>query len=93
MKTLKPSNFTNNPMDSVFRKSEAETIAVNIMVILKRTGNAFRPLSYDEYKAERLKDGNYTDAEEYYFKQVIPYCKNADTAQLFCPKWRHDEKD
>jgi hypothetical protein len=93
MKTLKPSDFTIHPYSSILKKSEAETIAVNIMVILKRTGNAFRPLSYDEYKAERLKDGNYTDAEEYYFKQVIPYCKNADTAQLFCPKWRHDEKD
>ena len=60
---MKPSNFTKQPIASVLQKSEAETIARNIMVILKRTGDSFRPLSWDEYKAERLKDGHFTESE------------------------------
>ena len=74
-------------MASVLRKSEAETVARNIMVILKRTGDTWRELSYDEYKEERQKDGHYTDQERRYFEQVIPYCKSAETAVLFSPKW------
>jgi len=41
MKT-KPSDFTNEPMGSVLQKSEAETVARNIMVILKRTGDTYK---------------------------------------------------
>ena len=86
MKT-KPSDFTNDPMGSVLQKSEAETVARNIMVILKRTGDAFRDLSFEEYKEERIMDGNYSGMEQNYFYQVLPYCKSADIAKLFSKSW------
>ena len=53
---MKPSDFLEYPWNSVTKNSEYETIALNIMVILKRTGDEFRELSFDEYKTERLKD-------------------------------------
>lgn len=84
---MKPSNFTKQPIASVLQKSEAETIARNIMVILKRTGDSFRPLSWDEYKAERLKDGHFTESEKRYFDQVIGYCSDAESAKSFSPAW------
>lgn len=87
MKKTKPSNFKKYPWNSVLQKSESETIAANIMVILERTGNKFRPLTWTEYKKERLKDGNFTELEKGYFEEVIPYCKSADTAQLFSKSW------
>lgn len=84
---MKPSNFTSDPMGSVLQKSEAETIAQNIMRILKRTGDEFRPLSWEEYKQKRLKDGGFTEGERGYFDNVIDYCKSGDTAKLFCKTW------
>jgi len=68
-------------------KCESEMIAQNIMIILKRTGNKFRPFSWEEYKAERLKDGNFGEGEKEYFNKVIGYCRTEDTARLFSPKW------
>lgn len=61
---MKPSFFSSKyPWDSVFGKSECETIAQNIMKILQRTGDEFRTLSFEEYKDERLKDGNFSERE------------------------------
>ena len=85
---MKPSDFTKQPMASVMRKSEAETIARNIMVILKRTGDFFRPFTWDEYKQERLKDGHFTESEKQYFDQVIGYCLDSESAKSFSPAWR-----
>ncbi len=84
---MQPANFTDKPWNSVLQKSEAEVIARNIMVVLKRTGNEWRDLSWEEYKEERLKDGNFSEAEYDYFHKVIPYCKSADTAVLFSKSW------
>jgi hypothetical protein len=84
---MNPSDFTMKPFDSVLQKSEAETIACNIMVILKRTGNKFRPLLWEEYKEERLKDGNFTEGEKVYFDKVINFCKSSDTARCFSKSW------
>lgn len=84
----KPSDYCIKPWDSVFQTAEHEIIAVNIMRILKRTGNEFRELTWDEYKTEREKDGNFTLREEVYFNDVIDYCKNEDTAKLFSKTWR-----
>lgn len=85
---MKPSDFAKiKPMDSVLRKSEAETVAQNIMVILKRTGDEFRELTFDEYTYERLKDGGYSDAEVSYFDKVIKFCKSADAARCFSKAW------
>lgn len=87
---MKPSKFTIRPWSSVFGKSENETIALNIMRILKRTGNEFRELTWEEYKEERIKDGNFTEFEKKYFDENIPYCKSADTAKLFSPTWKFE---
>lgn len=88
-KEMKPSNFKKaSPMGSVLRKSEAETVASNIMTILSRTGDEWRKLTYYEYKEQRLKDGNYSSDEKKHFEQVIDYCINPDTAKLFAPGWR-----
>ena len=84
---MKPSNFTSNPMGSVLRKSEFETVAQNIMLILKRTGDVFRELTWEEYKEERLKDRNFSEREKQYFDGVIGYCNSADKAVLFCNNW------
>ena len=84
---MKPSNFTNYPWASKAQNAESEIIARNIMVILKRTGDQFRPLSWEEYSVERQKDGNFSELEKKYFDAVIPYCISADTAILFSPEW------
>ena len=76
------------PLGSVIRKTEAEIVAQNIILILSRTGDKWRKLDYTEYEKERLKDGNYTKAEKGYFDKVIDYCLNPDAAKLFCPSWK-----
>lgn len=93
MKELKPSDFSNlRPLSSVLGKSEYETIALNIMVILKRTGNEFRELSYEEYESERKKDGNYSKIEYMYFESVAKYCLSAETAVSFSPNWNLNQQ-
>lgn len=85
----KPSDFSKIfPFSSVLRKAEAEVVAKNIMTILDRTGNTFRPLTWEEYETERLKDGNFTAGEQEYFDKVIDYCKSSDTAVLFSKSWK-----
>lgn len=84
----KPSDFCKKqPMSSVFQKSENETVATNIMRILKRTGDTFRELSPEEYTKERKKDGHFTALEMNYFDEVIRYCKDAKSARKFAPSW------
>ncbi len=86
-KLMKPSNFTICPWDSVFQQSEYETIATNIMVILKRIGDEWKILSWDEYKTERVADGNFTGSEKRYFQKVMPYCSSWQKAITFSPTW------
>jgi hypothetical protein len=57
------------------------------MKILKRSGNEFRDLSYDEYKAHRINDGDFSPSEKHYFSAVIKFCKSADTAKCFSDAW------
>ena len=75
-----PEIFSGKPWASIFNNSESETIAANIMAILKRTGNTFRELSWDEYKLERLKDGSFTEREKEYFEKVS-YLSNGNSLQ------------
>ena len=89
---MTPSNFTNRPWDSVVKKTEAEVVARNIMVILKRTGDVFRPLTWEEYKEERQKDGGCPHTEKPFFEDVIGYCKSEDTARLFSKDWATDQE-
>lgn len=84
---MTPSNFKIEPWNSVFQQSEYETIAINIMVILSRTGNKWRELSWAEYKKERKKDGNFTDSERTYFIKVASYCYSWQSAITFSPAW------
>lgn len=87
-KDVLPSEFTVYPWSSLVQNSEKETIARNIMIILSRTGNKFRPLDWEEYHAERECDGGPEDhTEKIYFNAVIDYCKSADTARLFSESW------
>ncbi len=87
MKSL-PSDFTNEPWNSILQKSEAETIARNVMVILKRTGNTWRELSDEEYEEERKKDGRYTTSELKYLAQVRPYTISPEMASKFSKDWQ-----
>lgn len=87
VEAVTPSAFTEYPWSSAAQNAEKETVARNIMVILKRTGNKFRPLSWEEYKSEREKDGAFTNTERSCFDAVIDYCKSADTARLFSKSW------
>ena len=84
---MKPSDFTEYPWSSVCRHCEDEVVAQNIMIILKRTGNEFRDLTWKEYKKERLKDGNFTMEEKECFEKVIWYCKSEKKARLFSKYW------
>lgn len=88
MKPITPSMFTDFPTDSVLQKHESEIIARNIMVILSRTGNVFRELTWEEYKLERLKDKDFSEGEKYFFDQVI-YLASGDKDKIinFCKKW------
>jgi len=84
---MKPSMFNSYPWSSVLKSSECETIAYNIMKILNRTGDEFRLLTWDEYKNERLKEGNFSESEHRYFDMASAYCKSSDTAVLFSDSW------
>jgi hypothetical protein len=87
---MTPSQFTSKyPYSSIFRSSEHETVAMNIMVILKRTGDTFRDLSWEEYKAERLKDKDFYEFEKEYFEKVVTYCQSAEKAKTFSKSWEN----
>ena len=91
-KIMKPSNFTTTfPHGSIERKCEPEGVAINIMVILERTGNEWRRLSWKEYKTERMKDGGFYALEKTYFDSVIEYTTSPDKAAEFSPKWNKNE--
>lgn len=84
---MKPSNFKSYPLDSVMQKSECEIVARNIMVILERTGDVFRNLSWEEYKEERINDGGFSSREKEYFTRVIDYCSSEERAREFSIVW------
>ena len=60
------------------------------MKILNRTGNTWRELTWEEYKKERLKDfySGFSAREQFYFDNVIGFCKSPDTAVLFSNVWK-----
>ena len=92
-----PSDFIKWPWSSVFANSEHEQVAANIMIILKRTGDEWRELSWDEYLSERQKDGggntrNYSSSHGYLseqtcFHKVQPYTVSPEKAAEFSPTW------
>ena len=85
---MKPSEFAKiKPFSSVLQKSEAETVASNIMKILERTGDVFRKLPWEEYEEERLKDDDFLNVEKMYFIDAAKYTESADQAKLFSKAW------
>lgn len=94
MKTLTdipPSTFCDFPFESVLQKTEAEVIAVNIMKIRRRLGDKWE-LSWDEYKAERLKDKGFSWEEEGYFNKVMPLIPDAIGAIAFSGVWAKEAR-
>lgn len=83
-----PGDFATFPYDSVTQNTEHEVIARNIMIILARTGNIWRNLSWEEYVQERIKDGGYCYNEKSMFDKVVGYCVSEDAARLFSPSWK-----
>lgn len=90
---MKPSDFTEYPWNSKRSNFESEMVAVNIMVILSRTGNEWRLLPWEEYKEERLKDGNFSYKEETWFNAVVEYTTSPENAKGFCPTWAKAKPD
>jgi hypothetical protein len=84
---LKPSHFCEYPWSSVLNQCEPEVIAVNIMKIQRRLGDNWG-LNWEQYKAERLKDGGFSMKEKEFFDRVQPYVNTADGAKQFSPTWR-----
>lgn len=83
-----PSDFTNYPWSSVTGNAESEIVALNIITILARNGNKWRALPFEEYRTERLKDGNYTSKEEDIFNRVLKYTTSKESAESFSKEWR-----
>lgn len=87
---LKPSFFTVMPFASVLQKHEAELVARNIMLILARTGDAFRAIEWDEYLSERNADGaKFAELEKPFFEQVsyLALPENNHMIPAFSPDW------
>jgi len=86
IKVFRPSNFREFPYESILKKVEPETVAANIMLILQRTGDTFRELSWDEYKVELKKDTQ-TPGPRGDFSKVKDYCFDPVKASRFCQVW------
>ena len=77
------------------QNAECEWVATNIMKILARTGDEFRPITLEEYKAERMKDveagtdkgGGWSYMEASIFERVSNCAKSAELASKFCKDW------
>lgn len=74
---MKPSTFISvNPMGSIFKTSEHETILRNAIIISKRLGDNWG-LQKTDYEVERKKDGGYSGKESEIADVVLPYLKSA----------------
>jgi len=96
---MNPSDFIKYPWSSVLQNSESETIALNIIKILSRTGDTWRSLTWEEYKTERTKDAGvgrqhatFSERERGYFEAVLPYTVSESAARAFCKTWASIEK-
>ena len=87
-----PSDFLLHPFNPILKDFKYERVARNIMVILARTCDTWRDLSWEEYVKEHQKDINKSNwswilAEKDYFDVVTPSCKTAELAKRFCSTW------
>ncbi len=82
---IKPSDFKGNyAWNSVFQKSEYETIYNNMLVISERLGDKWG-LTKKQYEEHRIKDGGYGSLESRYADEVISYMISPERAQTFSP--------
>lgn len=85
---MKPSDIKDiAPMCSVFYKSEYETVAQNIAIILSKKDNEFKIITWDTYKKERKKDRDFSEIEKVYFDKVINYFESEKTIRSFSYFW------
>lgn len=88
----KPSDFNKYPFDCsgvAHNKCEYETAALNIMVVLSRTGNTFRDLTLEEYCETILEVDNRKVGfdEAQYFNDTIWRINTFEKAQEFSKNW------
>ena len=83
----KPSDFKQEPFNSLTQSFETELVASNIMKILARTGNTWRRLSIEEYEKERFKDGSFSKREIHFFDKVIDYTTCERKALEYSVNW------
>lgn len=85
---IAPSTFSKIfPTACIYGQAEYEMIAKNVMAILKRKGDTFRLLSWEEYKLERKIDGSFTEREKEYFDKVVGSCEAEEKARRFSGEW------
>ena len=85
LKDIKPSDFIMaDVFNSVFQKSEYETVCVNALKISKRTGDKWK-LSKEDYDHEREKDGGYSNIESSIAEEVLSYFDSPQKLQTFSP--------
>lgn len=89
---LSPEDFTSFPDTSVANDFKKEQVAQNIMIILARTGNKFRLLSWEEYRKGMMEESAmgdivFSESDRPHFEDVKMYCKSASDALRFCKTW------
>lgn len=86
---MNPSNFTTTPVNSILGKRHFayDITARNIMKILERTGNQWRQLSWQEYKAEMNKDNNRVDGTRPIFDDIAGMLSDEVGTRCYCCCW------
>lgn len=87
---MQPLDYASvRPFDSVMKNAECEIVARNILTIIGRGNNEWGGvISWEEYKTERLKDGNFTESEKEYFDKVFGFMTSEESVKAFAPNWR-----
>lgn len=86
---MNPSDFREKtPYSSVFDSVQMECAAKNVMTYLAKTGDTWRPLTWEEYRDGAAKDGHTKVGYEFdYFSRVQPYTESEAAARTFSPCW------
>ena len=87
-----PKDYIGKYWDSVFQNIQTEIVWNNIILILSRTGDYWRTLTWEEYKNERINDAP-TDKsgfcefqEKPLFAKALPYTSSEKAASDFTKK-------
>lgn len=91
---LRPTDFSwRFPADSISQKYEIEQCAVNLMILLADTGNAWRDVTEDEYLSfvKNYNGSNMflsdNDWVHRFFDDAKIHCRSAESASKFSPDW------